>query len=283
MKRLAGEIFILSTATLIIAAAVYFFLLPSHASIASISGLAMVLSRLLPLPVSLFTMLMNGALLMLGFALLGRGFGIRTVYTSMLLPFYLWIFETLLPNQGSLTGSDILDAVCYLFTVSLGLAVLFNNNASSGGLDIVAKLMNRFLHIELGHAMSISGMVVALSSALVSDSRTVVISVLGTYLNGLVLDHFILGQNIKKRVCIVSEDFEAVRSFIINELCSGATVYDACGAYNMQPHREIITVVDKGEYQRLMLWIEKNAPDAFITVYNVSDMRYRPKPKPGRQ
>ncbi len=277
ISKIIRELAVLSFATLIIAAAVFFFLVPSHASISSISGLAMVLSNLVPLPVSALTMIMNVLLLILGFLLLGREFGYKTVYTSILLPVFLALFEKLFPDFESLTGSDILDAASYIFVVSTGLAILFNRNASSGGLDIVAKLMNKYLHMELGQAMSLSGMAVALSSALVYGSRTVVLSVLGTYLNGIVLDHFIFGQNMKKRVCIVSQDFERVRDYIIHELHSGATAYVTYGAFSMKEQKELIAVVDKNEYQKLMSWIVKNDPDAFITVYNVSDMRYRPK------
>ena len=154
-----------------------------------------------------------------------------------------------------------------------------NMNASSGGLDIVAKIMNKYLHVELGKAMSISGMCVALSSALIYDKKAVVLSVLGTYFNGIVLDHFIFGQNVKRRVCIITKYEEEVRRFILHELHSGATFYEAVGAYNMQKYREIITIVDKNEYQKLMNYISKKDPEAFVTVYTVSDMRYRPKVK----
>lgn len=155
--------------------------------------------------------------------------------------------------------------------------MLFNRNASSGGLDIVAKLMNKFLHMDLGNAMSVSGMVVALSSALVYDKKIVVLSVLGTYLNGIVLDHFIFGFNLKKRVCIVSQKEEEIRSFILHELHSGATIYEAYGAYKLEPRREIITIVDKNEYAKLMTFIEKVDPAAFVTVYTVNKIIYRPK------
>ncbi len=269
---------ILSAATFIIAAAVYFFLIPSHTSVSSISGLAIVLRHFVPLPVSGITMILNIVLLIAGFITCGNEFGVKTVYTSILLPVYLAVFEWAFPDFHSMTGSDALDVVCYIFTVSIGLAILFNRNASSGGLDIVAKIMNRYLHMELGRAMSMSGMVVALSSALVYEKRTVVLSVLGTYLNGLVLDHFIFGQNIKRRVCIVSLKYEEeIRRFILENLHSGATLYDARGAYTGEVHTEIITIVDKHEYQKLMDYIIHKDPEAFVTVYNVSSMRYRPK------
>ena len=131
--------------------------------------------------------------------------------------------------------------------------------------------------MELGKAMSLSGMCVALSAALVYDKKTVVLSILGTYFNGIVLDHFIFDHNIKRRVCSITKKEEELRQFIIHDLHSGATIYEAIGAYNMEKRREIITIVDKGEYQKLMKFINQEDPKAFITVYNVSNMRYQPK------
>lgn len=271
------ELAILTGAVAIIAAAVYFFLVPSHASISSISGLGIVLANFVPLPLSAITMILNVVLLIIGFLTCGREFGAKTVYTSILLPAFIGLFERLFPNLGSLTDSQELDVLCYILVVSVGLSILFNRNASSGGLDIVAKIMNKYLHMDLGKAMSLSGMCVALSAALVYDKKTVVLSVLGTYFNGLVLDHFIFDNNIKRRVCIITGKEEELRRFIIEDLHSGATVYESYGAYNMQKRREIITIVDKAEYQKLMSYMNREDPQAFITVYTVSDMRYRPK------
>ncbi len=271
------ELAILTGAVAIIAAAVYFFLVPSHASVSSISGLGIVLANFVPLPLSAITMVLNVVLLVIGFLTCGREFGAKTVYTSILLPAFIGLFERLFPNLGSLTDSQELDVLCYILVVSVGLSILFNRNASSGGLDIVAKIMNKYLHMDLGKAMSLSGMCVALSAALVYDKKTVVLSVLGTYFNGLVLDHFIFDNNIKRRVCIITEKEEELRRFIIEDLHSGATVYESYGAYNMQKRREIITIVDKAEYQKLMSYMNREDPQAFITVYTVSDMRYQPK------
>ena len=271
------ELAILTGAVAIIAAAVYFFLVPSHASVSSISGLGIVLANFVPLPLSAITMILNVVLLVIGFLTCGREFGAKTVYTSILLPAFIGLFERLFPNLGSLTDSQELDVLCYILVVSVGLSILFNRNASSGGLDIVAKIMNKYMHMDLGKAMSLSGMCVALSAALVYDKKTVVLSVLGTYFNGLVLDHFIFDNNIKRRVCIITGKEEELRRFIIEDLHSGATVYESYGAYNMQKRREIITIVDKAEYQKLMSYMNREDPQAFITVYTVSDMRYQPK------
>ena len=276
-KSILIEINILTIAIAIIAVAVYFFLVPSHTSISSMSGLGIVLSNFVPLPLSAITMILNVVLLIIGFFTCGKEFGLKTVYTSVMLPVFLGIFENIFPNTGSITNSQELDVLCYILVVSVGLSILFNRNASSGGLDIVAKIINKYFHMELGKAMSLSGMCVALSAALVYDKKTVVLSVLGTYFNGIVLDHFIFDHNIKRRVCIITKKEEELRQFIVRDLHSGATIYEAIGAYNMEKRNEIMTIVDKGEYQKLMKYINQEDPEAFITVYTVSDMRYLPK------
>ena len=276
-KSIIKETSVLTVAVAIIAAAVYFFLVPSHASVSSISGLGIVLSNFIPLPLSVITMILNVVLLIIGFFTCGREFGVKTVYTSVMLPLFLGVFERIFPDFGSMTNSQELDVLCYILVVSVGLSILFNRNASSGGLDIVAKIMNKYLHMDLGKAMSLSGMCVALSAALVYDKKTVVLSVLGTYFNGLVLDHFIFDHNIKRRVCIITKKEEGLRQFIIHDLHSGATIYESIGAYNLEKRNEIITIVDKGEYQKLMNYMNREDPKAFITVYTVSDMRYQPK------
>lgn len=276
-KSIIKETSILTVGVAIIAAAVYLFLVPSHASVSSISGLGIVLSNYIPLPLSAITMILNVVLLIIGFFTCGREFGVKTVYTSVMLPLFLGAFEEIFPDFGSMTNSQELDVLCYILVVSVGLSILFNRNASSGGLDIVAKIMNKYLHMDLGKAMSLSGMCVALSAALVYDKKTVVLSVLGTYFNGLVLDHFIFDHNIKRRVCIITKKEEELRQFIIHDLHSGATIYESIGAYNMEKRNEIITIVDKGEYQKLMNYMNREDPKAFITVYTVSDMRYQPK------
>ena len=271
------EFFIITLGTAITAAAVFFFLVPSHLTIGSISALAIVASNFIPLPISVLTLIFNVVLLVVGFLLIGREFGAKTVYTSILLPVFMGVLEIIFPNYQSITQDAFLDMLCYLFSVSVGLAMLFTHNASSGGLDIIAKILNKYLRMELGKAMSLAGMCVALSSALLYDAKTVALSVLGTYLSGMVLDHFIFGMNVKRKVCILSAKREEIQSFILKELHSGATLYDAIGAYDGKVQREIITIVDKQEYSKLMGYVEKVDPDAFITVYTVNEVNYKPK------
>ena len=279
IKKRIREFLVLTVGTFIVGAAVFFFMLPSHVTVGSASALAMVISNFVPLPVSTITFVINLVLLIVGYLLIGPEFGIKTVYCSLLMPISLGIFEICFPNYQSITGDQLLDVVCYTLVVGVGLALLFSCNASSGGLDIVAKLMNKFLRIELGQAMSIAGMLVALSASFCYDSKTVVLAVLGTYLGGIIVDNFIFGLNIKRRICIISEKHDQILSFILHDLHSGATLYDGIGAYNNQVRKEIITIVDKQEYRRLMDYVQATDPGAFMTVYSVQEINYKPKIK----
>ena len=279
IRNTIKEFVLLTIGTMITAAGVYFFMLPSQVSVGSGAALAMVLSNFIPLSVSAITLIMNVGLLIIGFILVGPEFGIKTVYCSIMMPVMLGIFEVIFPNFQSITGDPMLDVICNILLVGVGLSILFPRNASSGGLDIVAKIMNKYLNIELGKAMAYAGMAVALSSALCYDSKTVVLSVLGTYFGGLILDHFIFGVNIKRRVCVISKELDTIVDFVLHDLHSGATLGEIIGAYDKTPNMEMVTIVDKNEYRKLMDFIRKVDPKAFVTVYSVSDLRYQPKMK----
>jgi len=263
--------------TVIVAAAVFFFMLPSHVSVGSGAALAMVLSNFIPLSVSTITLIMNVGLLIIGFLLVGPEFGGKTVYCSILMPVVMGIFERIFPNFQSITQDQLLDVICYTLVVGVGLSILFSNNASSGGLDIVVKIINKYTRMDMGKAMSYSGMLVALSSALCYDSKTVVISLLGTYFGGMVVDQFIFGIVIKRRVCVISDHLNEIVNFVLHDLHSGATLNEIIGAYDNTPRREMIAIVDKHEYKALMDFIRKIDPRAFVTVYSVNEIQYIPK------
>ncbi|MBR0443560.1 MAG: YitT family protein [Clostridia bacterium] len=275
----ALDFIIITLGALFVAAAVFFFMLPSNVAVGSISALSMVLHNFLPLPVSIISLLINAVLVVVGFLLVGAEFGTKTVYTSLMVPVFLGGFELAFPNFRSLTEDPFLDTLCYILIVGMAMAVLFSRNASSGGLDIVAKILNKYLKIELGRAGSAVGIAVALSSALCYDAKTVVLSVLGTYFSGIIVDRFIFGLNIKRRVCIISARLDDIVQFILHELHSGATLNEITGAYDNSTRREVITIVDKHEYRRLMDHVRKTDPKAFVTVYSVSEIQYQPKLK----
>lgn len=271
------EFLTINLGLLIVACAVFFFMLPSHVTVGSGAALAMVISNFIPMPVSLITLALNLFLLVLGFVLVGREFGAKTVYCAVLMPIFLGVLEKLFPGFTSITADPLLDVICYILVVGVGLALLFSCNASSGGLDIVAMIMNKYLHMELGKAMSLSGILVALTSAFCYDKKIVVISVLGTYFGGMIVDHFIFGINIKRRVCIISSKLEQITHFILHTLHSGASLNEIIGAYSNDVKREIITIVDNREYRALMDYVKRVDPQAFVTVYSVSEVSYNPK------
>lgn len=263
------ETWILTVAVAIIAAAVYFFLVPSHASVSSISGLGIVLSNFIPLPLSVITMILNVVLLLIGFATCGKEFGVKTVYTSVMLPVFLGLFEMLFPNFGSMTDSQELDVLCYILVVSVGLSILFNRNASSGGLDIVAKIMNKYLHMDLGKSIIIAGLVTVASSYFAYDLQTVIIGALSTYLSGLVLDYFIDEFTGKIRVCVISEHNDDFKRYVIETLQRGITVYTATGGYSDAQKEEILAILTKKEYGQFMDYVQAKDPNAFVTISNV--------------
>ena len=273
------DFLIITFGAAIAAAAIFFFMLPSNVAVGSGSALAMVLNNFIPLPVSVLNLIINVILLIIGFILIGSEFGAKTVYTSIMVPVFMGMFELIFPNFESLTQDPLLDVLCYILVVGMAMAILFSRNASSGGLDIVAKIISKYLRIDLGKAVSFSGIAVALTSAICYDTKIVVLSVLGTYFGGMVVDHFIFGLNIKRRVCVISPKLDEIVDYILHDLHSGATLNEITGAYDKTPRKEVITIVDKHEYRKLMDYIRKTDPKAFVTVYSVSEMRYQPKNK----
>lgn len=277
LKDTIIDYLIITIAITFVAASVYYFMLPSNANIASMAGLANLLTHFIPLPVSVITLAMNVILLIFGFITIGKDFGVKTVYTSIMLPAMLGVFEILSPNFVSFTNDQALDVLCYCVAVSIGCSVLFRHNASSGGLDIIAKFLNKYFRIELGKALGIIGMLAACSTILVYDTKTLVLSILGTYFQGIVLDYFIFGATHKNRICILSKKHDEILNFILHELHSGATKYHAYGTYSNTQYTELNVIVDKNEYLKLINYIEKTDPKAFVTVYTVNEMMYQPK------
>ena len=272
-----AEFGIITFGAALAAAAIFFFMLPSNVAVGSASALAMVLANFIPLPVFVINLAINVFLLLIGFLLIGPEFGAKTVYTSTMVPVFMGIYEFFFPHFKSLTEDPLLDVLCYIIVVGMAMAILFSKNASSGGLDIVGKVINKYFRVELGKAIAMAGMCVAASSVFVSDIKSVVLSIFGTYLSGIILDHFIFGFNIKKRVCFISNKEKEIVEFILKNLHSGATYYEATGAYDDKTRREVITILTKNEYSKLMAFIAKTDPDAFVTVYTVNEVLYKPK------
>ncbi len=266
------EAVILLVGMFIISFAIYYIMMPSHFVVGTLSGFILVLSNFIPLKISTLTLILNIVLLVVGFVCIGKEFGGKTVITSFLLPLYLRIFEIITPTVSELTGNRFLNVVCFVLVLSIGQAMLFNINASSGGLDIVAKVLNKYMHVEIGKGLMIGGFVIAATSIFVYDKDTLVISIVGTYLSGVVLDHFIDGSHIRKKISIISPEYSQMQEFIVKKLNRGVTLYPAIGGWDNKDRMELVTILQKNEYAQLLGFVNKVDPKAFVTVATVGEV-----------
>ncbi len=255
--------------TFIIAFGVYFFMNPFHIMCGSVTGLAIVLINFIPVPLSVMTFILNVICIILAFVFIDRKFGVKIIFISLLLPAIIFVFETFFPSPQSLTGNLALDAIAMITVICFGQAILFNANAASGGLDIIAKMMNKYLHMELGKAIVIAGAVTVASSYFAYDIQTVVIGFMTTYFSGILLDYFIDGFTGKIRVCIISKHNDEIKRYVIEELQRGITVYTAVGGYSGEPRNELCAVLTKKEYGQLMDYVEGVDPNPFVTISNI--------------
>ena len=256
----------------LISAAVYYIMMPANLVLGSLSGLVLVLVNFIPLKVSALTFILNAVLLVCGYIFIGKEFGAKTVVTSLLLPVYLWIFEIVTPDVSSLSGNTVIDLACFMVVISMGQALLFNMNASSGGLDVVAKLLNKYLGFKIGESLTIAGFIIACTSIFVYDRETMVVSLIGTYIYGLVLDRYCDGFRIRKKVCILSVKYQEIQEYIVKELHRGATLYHAYGGMGLTERMEVVTILEKSEYGKLLAYIHQADPAAFVTGSTVNEV-----------
>lgn len=283
-KNFWREILMMTVGLLIGAAAVYYFLVPSNLVIGTISGFAIVIAKLLAgigitIKVSMLVLLMNAILILLAFACLGREVGIKTVFASLLLGPFMDIWEAICPyekliEQGmtSVMGDPIFDLLAFVLLLGASQAFLFRINASTGGLDIVALIMKKYLHLDIGTSITIAGFLVVLTAFFIHPFRIVVIGLIGTWLNGIVVDYFTATLNKRKRVCIISSEHERIRQYIIDELYRGCSLYEVKGGYSGDCNVEIQSLLTQSEFANLMQFIRRNEIQAFITAGNCSEV-----------
>ena len=278
------ELFIMTLGMAIAAAAVYYFMMPSKLVLGSISGLSIVISNVftmvgIPLKVSAVVTAINAILLILAWLLIGKEFGAKTVYTAMILGPLLEFWEKVCPyerlieaGQSSVMGDPLLDLICFVLVVSISQTILFSINASTGGLDILAKIVNKYLHFDIGVSVTVAGAIICCTAFAINPFRMVVIGLIGTWMNGLALDYFMASVNKRKRICIVSDRSEEIRAYIVETLERGCTLYDVRGGHSGDPHVEIQALLTQDEFSHVMDFVKKNAIHAFITAGNVSEV-----------
>lgn len=271
-KKNVTEWFIMTFGMLIAAIAVHCFLIPSHLIIGSISGLSIVIFRMTGIPVSILTFIINGILLVLAYILIGKEFGLKTVYTALILSPWLYLLEQVIPINESIMGDPWFDLLCFVVILSASQAILFKINASTGGLDILAKIVNKYLHVDIGTSVTVSGAAICCTGFFVNDLRLVIIGLIGTWINGIVLNQFTAGLNSKKKVCIISNDYKIIQEYIIHELERGVTLYEVTGGYTNEKSVELVSLLNKDEFAKVMEFINKQKIHTFITAGNVDEV-----------
>ena len=283
-KKFWSEFVLMTVAMFIAAAAVYYFLVPSKLIIGSISGLSIVLSKLftnagINIGIPLMVFVINAILLVIAYFLIGKEFGLKTVYTALVLGPFMKIWEKVFPVENiirdgctSVMGDPWFDLLCFVLILSMSQSILFRINASTGGLDIIAKIFNKYLKFDIGLSVTVSGAIICLSAFLINPFYLVVIGLIGTWINGLCVDYFTASLNRKKRVCLISKDHELIRKYIIETLQRGCSQYDIRGGYDGTPKVEIETLLTNNEFSSLMNYISVNNIKAFITASNVSEL-----------
>ena len=323
-KKFWRELLMMTAGMSLGAAAVYYFLMPSHLIVGSISGLSIVLNTLMGGDADTFSywvMGINAFLLLLAFVLIGNEFGAKTVYTAMILGPLTQLWDRVYPNVyfthkvidspeilaqlqagqtvldangnpyilsragevmervrdsvmgGGLGQGDVwFDLICFVLLLSACQAFLFRINASTGGLDILGKIVNKYLHFDIGTSVAIGGIIICCTSFLINDFRMVVIGIIGTWINGLAIDYFTASLNRRKRVCIVSAEPERVRKYIVEDLVRGCSIYKIQGGYSGEEHLEIQTLLTQDEFSSVMAFIRNNHIKAFITAGNCSEV-----------
>lgn len=278
------ELMVITIAMSIAAAAIYYFLIPGNLVLGSVSGLAMIISGALAkagitLKVSAAVTIINALCLLIGYLMLGKEFGIKTAYASLvfgpLMDFWEMVcpYQRLLePGTASIMGDIWLDLVCFVLILSASQAILFRINASTGGLDIPAKILNVYYHLDIGTSVTIAGMIICCLAFFINPIKLVIVGIIGTWLNGLIVDYFTISLNKRKRVCIISDDYERIREYIVNTVSRGCSLYDVEGGYSGKMTKEIQSILTQDEFASLMTYIRDNKIQAFITAGNVSEV-----------
>jgi len=279
------ELIIMTLGMMVGAAAIYYFLVPSKLIIGTISGLSIVISAVLAnigvtVKVSAVIVIINTILLILAYFLIGKEFGMKTVYTALILGPLMDLWDVICPytrfltepGQTSVMGDIWFDLLCFVLLLSASQAILFRINASTGGLDILAKIVNKYFHFDIGASVSIAGAVICMSAFAINPFRMVVIGLIGTWINGVVIDYFTAALNKRKRVCVISKEPERIRDFIVHRLVRGCSLYEVKGGYTGERMQEVQALLTQNEFSSLMEFIKDNDIHAFITAGNVSEV-----------
>ncbi|MBU3228293.1 YitT family protein [Clostridium algidicarnis] len=272
MRERVKELIFISIGNLMVASGMYFFLMPNNLATGGVNGLGLIINYYLPkFPVGALMMMMNLILFVVGFLIIGKAFGAKTIYTSLELSGMIWIMEKLWPLSGSLVNDMIIELIFGILMTGIGMGIIFYQNASTGGTDIIAKIINKLFNINMGVALLMSDFTITLMAGATFGLRIGMYALLGVIINSFVIDSVIEGFNICKEVVVISSSGDKVKKYIMDELERGITIYSANGGYTEETKEVITTVLDRREVIKLNKYIKGIDKDAFIIVRSVHE------------
>lgn len=264
---------LITLGTVLTAVGIYFFKFPNNFSTGGVSGISILLGKLVPfLSPAVSMWVINLILLLIGFLFFGRGFGLMTAYCSMLYSFLTWLFEVIYPMTAPFTDQPFLELCFAMMLPAVGSAILFNCNASTGGTDIVAMILKKYTSLDIGKALLVSDALIAFSACFVFDIRTGLFSLLGLIIKAFVVDSVIESINLCKYFSIVTSCPDAICNYIIREMNRSSTVIDAIGAYSHENRKVILVACRRSEAVRLRQYIKTVDPKAFMFITNTSEI-----------
>lgn len=257
----------------LVAVGIHFFKVPNKFATGGVSGIAIVAARFFPgLTVGPLMLIVNIVFLLLGLMLLGKGFVSKTLYSSLALSGMVWVLDFLFPMTLPATPDTLLELIYAIFLPGVGSAIVFNQNASTGGTDIIAKILSKYTSINIGKALLASDLLITLMAGLVFGIRAGMYSVLGLVMKSFIIDSVIESFNMRKNVVIVSQKPDAIRDYIIRNIGRGATIHKAEGAFTHIEKHVITSVMSRKQALDLRNFIRQTDRDAFITITNTSEI-----------
>ncbi|QCX34441.1 YitT family protein [Caloramator sp. E03] len=273
MKKAFKEYILITFGIILVAIGIYYFLVPNNLAAGGVSGLAIVINNFVPaIPVGLLMLVMNIILFIVAFIFIGANFGAKTIYSSLGLSGIIWFLEKFYPIKNPVTDDIFLNLIFGILIGGVGMGIVFNQNASTGGTDIIAKIINKFFHVNIGKALLMSDFLITLMAGYAFGIKVAMYALLGVIINGFVIDEVIQGISICKQVMIISSKGEEIKNYIMNELGRGVTLYEAKGGYTKEKKEVIMTIVSRREFIKIREFIMDVDKRAFISVNNVHEV-----------
>ncbi len=271
-KQTLKEYLFIAVGSFFVSVGVYYFMVPENLATGGVSGLSIVLSNYLNIPISIINFSLNLILFIIGFIFLGKEFGGKTIFSVIFISFFMYLMEAFFPVSAPVTDEILLNLICGIVLSAIGLSIVFNHNASTGGTDIIAKILNKYFNMDMGKGLMAADVIVVAFAFLTYGVQTGIVGAFGWFLNGVVLNYFLDGFSVKNEVVIISKKHDEIKKYIFDKLDRGVTLYKAEGGYTNEEKDIVVTILDRKEYYILKKQLKIIDPDVFVTVRTVQEV-----------